>query len=592
MKTRKELIGSKKEVELDVLPIVPGLAMGPAFNFRKFSFDIDDLNYKIESIDAEIKRFRRACEETTVLLQETQELSGAIYEEQFLEIFESQIALIGDDIFLKEIENMIREQKCSAAFAVYTVFREKMDYFFGLKNEYFRERALDIQDLKHKLLHAIFGVGTEYQISIPSIVFAEYLSPSDTVHFNRNLILGVVTDTGGKTSHAAIIARSLHLPYVINNNLLSKIIHTKDFVILDAYKGKIIINPEQSTINSYKKLKKRYDKIEVQLRSEAELPATTLDNINIEVLANIEFINELNDVKMFGAQGIGLFRTEGIFLQHNDLPDEEEQYQIYKQVSEAMKDKPIVLRTLDAGGDKILKGLEQPDEQNPFLGWRAIRFCIDEQQIFKTQLRAILRANVNKNIKILLPMVSCMREIEQTKKILNEVRTELKAMEDDHYPEIELGVMIEIPATAIMSDIIAREVDFLSFGTNDLTQYTLAVDRTNMKIAHLFNDMHPAIIRLMQQTIANAEKLDKDISICGEMAANPQAIPLLLGLGLRKFSLSPFMIPRIKKVIRSCTLQDCQQLIGNILKLSSAAEIVEETSKFYKAKISEETIFS
>jgi phosphotransferase system enzyme I (PtsI) len=585
MKTKNKET-SKKEIRLDVIPIVPGLAMGPVYHFRKFSFNIDDFDYLIESVEGELNRFRSACNKTIKFLNKTKELSTVIYEDEFLDIFESQIALLEDKIFLEEIESLIKSKRCSAALAVFTVFREKMDYFMGLENEYFRERALDIQDLKHKLLHAIFGLGTEYQISIPSIIFADYLSPSDTVHFNRNLILGFATDTGGKTSHAAIIARSLHLPYVINNNDLSKIVQVDDFIVIDAYSGQVILNPTEKTIESYKEQKKKYIKIEQNLLKESKLPTKTLDGIEVDVMANVEFTHEINEVLNAGASGIGLFRTEGIFLEKNGLPDEEEQYQIYKRFSEEMENNPIILRTLDAGGDKVLKDLELPEEQNPFLGWRAVRFCIDEQDIFKTQLRAIFRANVNKNIKILIPMISCLEEIRMTKKLIAESLKELKSQGKTFYPEAEIGIMIEIPAAAIMSDIFVNEVDFLSFGTNDLTQYTLAVDRTNQKIARLFNDMHPAVLRLMQLTINNANNYNKEVSICGELAGNPEAIAILLGLGLRKLSMSPFLIPKIKKVIRSLSVSDCISFVEKILKLSSAKEVIDQTKKFYHQKIS------
>jgi phosphotransferase system enzyme I (PtsI) len=586
MKNKDTGIIGKKEVILDVVPIVPGVAMGPVHHFRKFSFNIEDFDYLIESVEGELDRFRIACSKTINFLKKTKKLSNVIYEDQFLDIFESQIVLLEDKIFLDEIENFIKDKKSSAALAVFTVFREKMDYFMGLENEYFRERALDIQDLKQKLLHAIFGLGTEYQISVPSVVFADYLSPSDTVHFNRNLILGFVTDTGGKTSHAAIIARSLHLPYVINNRNLSKIVQSDDLIIVDAYTGKMVINPTEGTIESYKEQKKKYLDIELNLLKESKIPTTTLDGIHVDVMANVEFLHEIDDIMNSGANGIGLFRTEGVFLEKDSLPDEEEQYQIYRRFSEEMKDLPVVLRTLDAGGDKILKDLEQPEEQNPFLGWRAIRFCIDEQDIFKTQLRAILRANINNNIKILIPMVSCLREIRETKKIIEEVKNELTSQGEIFYPDTEIGIMIEIPAAAIMSDVFAKEVDFLSFGTNDLTQYTLAVDRTNQKIARLFNDMHPAVLRLMQMTIKNANCLEKEISICGELAGNPEAIAILLGLGLRKLSMSPYLIPKIKKIIRSFSVAECENLVEKILTLSSALEVIEHAKKFYKQKIS------
>jgi phosphotransferase system enzyme I (PtsI) len=339
MKKKNKVTGisDKKEIFLEVVPIVPGLAMGPVYHFRKFSFNIDDFDYLIESVEGELQRFRTACSKTISFLTKTKELSNVIYEDEFLDIFESQIALLEDKIFLEEIETLIKHKKCSAALAVFTVFREKMDYFMGLENEYFRERALDIQDLKHKLLHAIFGLGTEYQISIPSIIFADYLSPSDTVHFNRNLILGFATDTGGKTSHAAIIARSLRLPYIINDKNLSKIVQSDDFIIIDAYAGKMVINPTEKTIKSYKTEKKKYLNIEQNLLKESKHPTTTLDGVHVDVMANVEFIHEISEIIKSGAGGIGLFRTEGLFLEKDGLPDEEEQYQVYKRFSEEMK---------------------------------------------------------------------------------------------------------------------------------------------------------------------------------------------------------------------------------------------------------------
>jgi phosphotransferase system enzyme I (PtsI) len=576
---------NKKEISLAVVPIVPGLAMGPVYNFRKFSFNIDDFDYLIESVEGELQRFRSACTKTINFLNKTKKLSADIYEDEFLDIFESQIALLEDKIFLEEIETRIKTKKCSAALAVFTVFREKMDYFMGLENEYFRERALDIQDLKHKLLHAIFGLGTEYQISIPSIIFAEYLSPSDTMHFNRNLILGFATDTGGTTSHAAIIARSLHLPYVINNTNLSSIVKSDDFIIIDAYNGKVVLNPSEKTLAYYKKQKKKYAQIEQKLLKESELPTKTLDGVDIDIMANVEFTHEINEIINSSACGIGLFRTEGFFMEKGGLPDEEEQFQVYKRFSEEMKNYPVILRTLDAGGDKVLKDLQQPEEQNPFLGWRAIRFCIDEREIFKTQLRAILRANVNKNIKILIPMVSSLDEIRETKKIIAESICELEKQGKSFYAETEIGIMIEIPSTAIMSDFFAKEVDFLSIGTNDLTQYTLAVDRTNQKIARLFNDLHPAVLRLMQTSIINANNLNKEISICGELAGNPEAIPIILGLGLRKLSMSPYLIPKIKKIIRSLSISECETFVEKILALSATQDVIDQTKKFYKNKI-------
>jgi phosphoenolpyruvate-protein phosphotransferase len=302
-------------------------------------------------------------------------------------------------------------------------------------------------------------------------------------------------------------------------------------------------------------------------------------------MANVEFYHELEEASAVGAHGIGLFRTEGIFLGREGLPDEEEQYQVYRKFSERLGDLPLILRTIDTGGDKVISELEGFEELNPFLGWRGIRFCLAEPEIFKTQLRAVLRANVNKNIKILIPMISCLREIEQTKILIEEAKGELRQRGSDFHPHIEIGIMIETPSAVIMLDLFASQVDFLSIGTNDLTQYTLAVDRTNSKISNLFSDMHPAVLRLMQKTLQTTSQKRIDISICGEMAGNPQAIPILLGLGLRTLSLNPYAIPKIKKIIRSLSIVACEQLVKELLTLPTAIDVELKAGEFFQTNV-------
>jgi phosphotransferase system enzyme I (PtsI) len=577
----------KTESVFDALCVSPGMAMGPAFHFRKMAFELDDLNYNVSDIDHEIHVFKNACQATIDQLRETQSLSQHLYGEEFVEIFESQIVFLEDQILLAEIEEMIRTEVCSAAYAVFNVFHAKREHFLNLENEYFRDRAIDLLDLKQKLLHTIFGVGTEYQLTVPSVVFAESLSPSDTVHFNRNLILGFVTDTGGRTSHVSIIAQSMQVPYMINDHHLARNCPSGETVILDGYDKKIIFNPSKKTVAGFHTRKKQKAEIRDHLISESALPTETVDKIAVEVHANVEFLQEVKKVKEFNAAGIGLFRTEGIFLEKASLPEEEEQYQIYRKFSVAMKEQPIILRTVDVGGDKLVKNVGAEDEMNPFLGWRAIRFCIDEPDIFKMQLRAILRANVNGNIKIMLPMVSCVEEIRITRKLIEESQEELAAAGTKYYPNPSIGVMIETPSAALMSDVLLEEVDFASIGSNDLTQYTLAVDRTNMKIARLFNDLHPAVLRLMKTTIDNGNKLGKEISLCGEMAGNPLALPVLLGLGFRKLSVSPYLIPKVKKIIRSLEITDCRALVGEVVLLGTAREVENQCRKFLKNKLPE-----
>jgi phosphotransferase system enzyme I (PtsI) len=575
----------KKQSEFDSLILSSGIAMGPAFAFRRIAIDLDEYDYEVTDINKEIDILNRACYSTRKNLRSTYQLSKKLYDDQFSDVFESQVAILEDKIFLQEIENEITNNKKSAAVAISNIFKMKKKHFLNLDNEYFRDRALDIADLKQKLLHEIFGIGTDYQLSVPSIIFAELLTPSDTIHFNRNLILGFVTDTGGKTSHASIMAKSLHIPSVVNNDNLSKIIKSGDYVIIDGFIGKIFINPSQKTVDECVDRKSKYEEHHAELIKETNFPSLTTDNVKVKVYANVEFFDELDEVLINGGEGIGLFRTEGLFFEHDSIPTEEEQYVLYKKFAEKLKEQPIILRTVDAGGDKLIKDINQPQENNPFLGWRGIRVYLDEPEIFINQLRAILRSNMNGNIKILLPMVSCLREVRKAKEIIEDVKNQLEKEKIQFNPDTELGIMIETPAAAMMIDIYLNEVDFFSIGTNDLTQYTLAVDRTNIKISKLFNDLHPAILRLIKNIVEISNINNKEVSVCGELAGNPRAIAILLGLGVRILSVSPILIPEIKKVVRSISLGDCKNLVYNILCCNDAFEVNEKANKFFEDNI-------
>jgi len=578
-------VNIKKQSEFDALTLSPGIAMGPSFLFRRFTIDLEEYNYEVSDISKEINVFNKACDSTRDHLLVTQKLSTKLYDNQFSDVFESQIAILEDSIFLQEIEYDIQKSKKSAAIAISDVFKKKKEYFLNLDNEYFRDRALDIADLRLKLLHEIFGIGTDYQLSVPSIIFAELLTPSDTINFNRNLILGFVTDTGGRTSHASIMAKSLHIPSVVNSDKLSKIIKKGDYVIIDGYMGKIFVNPSKEKIEECISRKTKYENRRAILVKDSKLPSNTTDNEKIKIYANVEFIDEIDEVNSNGGEGIGLFRTEGLFFEREAIPSEEDQFVLYKKFAEKLKDQPIILRTVDAGGDKLIKDINEAKENNPFLGWRGIRVYLDEPEIFINQLRAILRSNLNGNIKILLPMVSCVKEIHKAKEIIKGVKSQLKKEKIKFNPDTELGIMIETPAAAMMIDIYLNEVDFFSIGTNDLTQYTLAVDRTNMKIAKLFNDMHPAVLRLIKNVVDCCNNNNKEVSICGELAGNPRAIPILLGLGVKILSVSPILIPETKKIVRSVALENCIEIVDKIINCNDALEVNEIADKFFKNNI-------
>ena len=486
-----------------------------------------------------------------------------------------------------EIKTVREDGGNAAGYAVSNVLSKKSEHFINLENTYFRERAFDIIDLKQKLLLALFDIQVDYQLTHPSIVIAESLSPTDTVNFNRNLILGFLTDRGGQTSHSAILARGLRIPSVVNGKNLSEVISSDDLLIIDGFEGTIIVNPDDETRKKYLNLKFRHEQQDALLVASNPKEAITADNVKIEVHANIEFLNEVNDVIENKADGVGLFRTETLFLEGKSIPGEEQQFRIYKQIATSLKKKSFVIRTIDLGGDKLLEGYNDESEQNPFLGWRAIRFCLDNPSIFKPQIRAIIKAAHYGDVRILLPMINSVSEILQVKELISEVRHELQTAGIDVPDVIKLGAMIETPAAAVMASTLAKYVDFLSIGSNDLTQYTLAVDRTNSKIAQSYCSFEPSVIRLMHCAVNAGIANNIPVSICGEFAGVPAALPILFGMGLRSLSVTPTSIPLIKKIIRSVNINSCIKLYDKIQMYHHASEIETECDQFIKNYIPE-----
>lgn len=585
MKTKNNTNPVKKELIIAGNATSPGIAIGQVFVFRPFTINISELEVRITDFEKEIDLLDNARKKLLEQLEYAQARSDAHDEAEFTEIFESQKAFLNDPVLLKEIHSEIKSSKLSAAYVVSKVLSEKSEYFINLENTFFRERAFDIIDLKQKLIHALLGIHIDYHLSSPSIVVAESLSPTDTVNFNRNLILGFMTDRGGKTSHSAIMARSLQIPSVVNPLNLSRILQDKDYLILDGIAGDVIINPEKATIERYRKMQKSYQNFEDKLRSQIARPAKTKDKIKVELLANVDFIHELTDVKENRADGIGLYRTEGLYIESKKSPTGEEQFKVYKKLAEEISPNPVVIRTVDLGGDKLLEGYGPEEEMNPFLGWRAIRFCLDSPEFFKTQLRAILRASVFGKIKILLPMVCCVHEIVETRKLISELMEELRKKNTAFDENIRVGTMIETPAAAAMAKNLARYSDFFSIGTNDLTQYVLAIDRTNNKVARSFNSFHPAVIDLIGKTIKAANRHRIPVSLCGEFAALPEAIPLLMGMGLRSYSVNPYYLPKVKKIIRSLDQKKCEKLYNRVRKMHQADQIENKCKMHLKEAI-------
>ncbi len=574
-----------KELVFNTKVTAPGIAIGAAFVFKPYSYELE----QIAKITTESSREQSQLEEAR--LKVLRQLSHALKRNQlahgdkFGAIFESQMAFLQDEILLDEILNEIDQKSCHAAIAVNRVLSRKSEHFLNLDNNFFRERAFDIIDLRQKWILALLGQGIDYHLNYPAIIVAENLSPSDTVNFNRNLLLGILTDQGGYTSHSAIFARGLNIPSMVNNTNLSQLIHNKDTIILDGENGKVIVHPTAETLARYKSLRKEY--ISLSRINPAEWPQSThtADGHRIRLLLNIEFAHEASRVGEFSADGVGLFRTEALLFERDNIPDEQCQFSIYKKTLKNLKGAPCTIRTFDLGGDKLLKGVTEYSEPNPFLGWRAIRFSLDNPVIFKTQLKAMLKASVFGHIKILIPMINTIDEILHVKELYNEVRQELRLNKVRMADDIELGIMIETPAAAITAEALAAYVDFLSIGSNDLTQYTLAVDRTNNRIADRYNPFEPAVLKMIDLTINAARKNEKPLSVCGEFAADPRAIPLLLGMGVKQFSVAPANFYIVKKIIHSVNLTECGQLYHQAKDSYRVEEIENLCEQFLQNKM-------
>ncbi|MBP1743947.1 MAG: ptsI [Firmicutes bacterium] len=507
------------------------------------------------SIDVEEEKLRleKAVEASKEQVSRIKEKVEAEVGAEEALVFESHLMLLEDPEFTGAAIENVAKNKISAENAVQELIDMYAAIFASIDDEYLRERMADVKDVGRRLLNNLCG-GTEDELSnLPenTIVVAHDLTPSDTAQLDKSKVAAFLTDIGGKTSHSAIMARTLEIPAVVGMADITCSVSTGDLVIVDGVKGEVLINPDSGTLSHYRALKETYEIEKKQLRSLIGKKIIDKNGRHIEIAANIGSPEDVSKVLENGAEGIGLFRTEFLYMDRESMPDEEEQYEAYKTVLEKMENKPVVIRTLDIGGDKRLKYLEMPDELNPFLGYRATRLCLDRPEIFKIQLRALLRASVYGNLKIMFPMISSLREFIEAKGILDECRNELKAEGISPSEDIEVGIMVEIPSAALTADELAKHVDFFSIGTNDLIQYTIAADRMNEKVSYLYEPMHPAVLKLIRMTIEEAHKAGKWCGMCGEMASDESAIPTLLEYGLDEFSMSASSILGAKKFILS-----------------------------------------
>ena len=564
----------------------PGIAFGKALLLKEDEIVINQGKIPAEQIDAEINRFLEARTKSAAQLEAIKEMAGRTFGEEKEAISEGHIMLLEDEELEGDIRSFIKEHKASADRAVHEVIEQYAKMMADLDDPYLRERATDFRDIGTRLVKNVLGIAVVNLSTIDEevILVAKDLTPSETAQINLKYVLGFVTDIGGRTSHTSIMARSLELPAVVGTNDITERVKNGDMLVLDAINNQIIINPTAEQLTEAKKFQAQFQAEKDELAKLKDLPAITLDGHQVEVCANIGTVKDTEGAIRNGAEGVGLYRTEFLFMDRDALPTEDEQFKAYKEVAEAMPDQPIIVRTMDIGGDKELPYMNFPKEMNPFLGWRAVRIFFDREDIMHAQLQAILRASAFGKLRIMFPMIISVEEFRSLKatveKLKAELRTEGKAFDES----IEVGIMIETPTAAVMAHHLAKEVDFFSIGTNDLTQYTLAVDRGNEMISAMYNPLSPSVLTLIKMVIDASHDNGKWTGMCGELAGDERATLLLLGMGLDEFSMSAISVPRIKKLIRNTNFEDVKAMADQALSFATAAEIEACVDNFIKQK--------
>ncbi|QIQ41682.1 MAG: phosphoenolpyruvate-protein phosphotransferase PtsI [Buchnera aphidicola (Microlophium carnosum)] len=554
----------------------PGIAFGRALLLKEEEIVINRKIITINNITIEIERFfegrKKSIQQLTEIKIKTREKFG----EKKESIFEGHIMLLEDEELEKEVISLIKERNISAAAATELIIEGQAKALEELKDEYLKNRAIDVRDIGNRLLKNILNLNIIDLNNINSevILIAKDLTPSETAQINLRYILGFITDLGGRTSHTSIMARSLEIPAIVGTGNITRLVKNHDYIVLDSINNQIFINPSNQLINQKKAIKKQYISTKNKLILLKSLHATTIDGHNIKIGSNIGSLKDIDSAKKNGAECIGLYRTEFLFMGRNSLPTENEQFQAYKTIAELMNNKSVIIRTMDIGGDKDLPYMNLPKEENPFLGWRAIRISIDRKEILHTQLNAILRASAFGKIYILFPMIISVNEIRFLKSEIKKLQIQLNNNNISFDKNIKIGIMIETPASAIIAEHLIKEVDFFSIGTNDLTQYTLAVDRGNDLISHLYNPMNPSVLKLIKQVIDISHINGKWTGMCGELAGDERATVLLLGMGLDEFSMSSISIPKIKEIIRKTSFSSAQKLAQQALKLPTTEEIL------------------
>ncbi len=565
----------------------PGFAVGECYLLHRGEPVIEERTLEADEIETEVERFRRALEtarkEVTALQRRISRTMG----EEGTRIFGVQLMILQDEMVVDATILGIRESRRNADAVFSEIMCEMRDHLAAASDEYLAQRAMDIDDVRRRVLAQLAPGGRLFlrQLRRPVVVVAQELTPSETALLDPERVLAFVTEAGGRTSHAAIMARSLGVPAVVGVSRITERFRTGTLIAVDGTSGQVAVNPDERLIKFFESQKAIFAELERELLKLKNLPAVTLDGREVELSANIEMPDEVERAISFGARGIGLLRTEYLYLDRGELPGEEEQYTDYRDVLERISPDTAIIRTFDLGGDKVGAGPVAPLERNPFLGWRAIRVSLAEPDIFQTQLRAILRASAHGRTKLLFPMIASLEELRQAKAALELARASLRTDGVAFDEEIPVGIMMEVPAACAIAELLAREADFLSIGTNDLIQYSLAVDRGNPRVAYIYQELHPAILRQIKMTIDAGHKYGRWVGMCGEMSANPLATMILLGLGLDEFSMSPALLPEIKKIIRSCTHAEAKACAGEALEQETVEEVLAVARRYTKGKL-------
>lgn len=572
--------------ELTGISASPGITIGRAFLYIDDAFTVPRYDVKESELDREYERFQEALEKATQEIIDLKDQTSSQMEGQENKFLDAHILMIQDPDFADQIKRNLAEKKENVEWILHQTIEGVISKLSSSQDTYISERSVDIHDVSKRVLnHLMYRDRISLaDLETEVILITHNLLPSDALAMNSRMVKGIAMDAGGKTSHTAILARAFEIPAVLGLSSISRIARTGDQVVIDGNRGKVIVDPDQATLKRYNDILKEWQQREVQLSALNKLPAETRDGKLISLQANIEVPEETEALLAHGADGIGLYRSEFLFMQPGGLSTEEQQYKSYSRVVEALEGRPVTIRTLDVGGDKAIPGFEQQNEKNPILGWRAVRFCLSRPELFKTQLRALLRASAHGDLRIMFPMISGVEELEKILLLLEEAKDECRSRQQPFNEEIQTGIMIEVPSAAMTTDILARKVDFFSIGTNDLIQYTIAVDRGNERIAYLYEPFHPGVLRLIKMVVDNAHAAGIPVSMCGEMAGDPMASVILLGMGLDIYSMSSFGIPEVKQIIRSISMIEAEELVGEIMEMKSYAEIDQHVTGWMNAR--------